>query len=93
MGPDPLSFLISSRMFIYNEMKSDGDGGDSDGDGDGRVGKSVESALIALAAIFLAHSAYYNNFRRKILFFDAARQKRVLFNFFATKQCLSMLKV
>ena len=64
MGPDPLSFLISSRMFIYNEMKSDGDGGDSDGDGDGacRVGQSVESALIALAAIFLAHSAYFNTF-------------------------------
>ena len=40
VGPDPLSFLISSRMFIYNqdEENSDGDGGDdedgSDGDGD-----------------------------------------------------------
>ena len=27
-----------------------------------RVGQSVESALIALAAIFSAHSAYFNNF-------------------------------
>ena len=34
MGPDPLSFLISSRMFIYNQddENSDGDGGDGDGD-------------------------------------------------------------
>ena len=30
-----------------------------------RVGQSVESALIALAAIFLAHRAYFNNFRQK----------------------------
>ena len=36
MGPDPLSFLISSRMFIYNEDEenSDGDGGGGDGNGD-----------------------------------------------------------
>ena len=27
-----------------------------------RVGQSVESALIALAAIFFSHSAYFNNF-------------------------------
>ena len=58
-----------------------------------RVGQSVESALIALAAIFLAHSAYFNNFRQKIPYFDASRQKRVLFNCFATKQCLGMLKM
>ena len=30
-----------------------------------RVGESVESALSALAAIFLARSAYFNNFRQK----------------------------
>ena len=32
MGLDPLSFLISSRMFIYNEDEenSDGDGGDDE---------------------------------------------------------------
>ena len=36
-----------------------------DGDDDGRVGQSVESALIALAAIFLAHIAYFSNFRQK----------------------------
>ena len=45
-----------------------------------RVGQSVESALIALAAISLAHSAYFNNFRQKITYFDASRQKRVLFD-------------
>ena len=55
-----------------------------------RVGESVESALSALAAIFLAHSAYFNNFRQKIPYFDASRQKRVLFNCFATKQCLGL---
>ena len=44
------------------------------------MGQSVESAVIALAAIFfLAHSAYLNNFRQKILYFDAVRQKSVLF--------------
>ena len=58
-----------------------------------RVGQSVESALIALAAIFLAHSKYFNNFRQKIPYFDMSRQKRVLFNCFATKQCLGMLKM
>ena len=58
-----------------------------------RVGQSVESALIALAAIFLAHSAYFNNFRQKIPSFDASLQKRVLFNCCATKQCLCMLKM
>merc|ERR1712038_535420 len=42
---------------------------------------------------FLAHSAYFNNFRQKISYFDASRQKRVLFNCFATKQCLGMLKM
>ena len=57
-----------------------------------RVGEGVESALSALAAIFLAHSTYFNNFRQKIQYFDASRQKRVLFNCFATKQCLGMLK-
>ena len=58
-----------------------------------RVGQSVESALITLAAIFLAQSAYFNNFRQKIPYFDASQQKRVLFNCFATKQCLGMLKM
>ena len=58
-----------------------------------RVGESVDSALSALAAIFLALSAYFNNFRQKIPFFDVSRQKRVLFNCFATKQCLGMLKM
>ena len=42
---------------------------------------------------FLAHSAYFNNFWQKIPYFDASRQKRVLFNCFATKQCLGMLKM
>ena len=42
---------------------------------------------------FLAHSAYFNNFRQKIPYFDASRQKRVLFYCFATKQCLGMLKM
>ena len=51
-----------------------------------RVGQSAESVLIALAAIFLAHSAYFNNFRQKTQYFDASRRKRVLFNCFATKQ-------
>ena len=45
-----------------------------------RVGESVESALSALAAIFSALSAYLNNFRQKILYFDVSRQKRVLFS-------------
>ena len=58
-----------------------------------RVGQSVESALIALAAIFMAHSAYFNNFRQEIPYFDASQQMRVLFNCFATKQCLGMLKM
>ena len=58
-----------------------------------RVGESVESALSALAAIFLALSAYFNNFRQKIPDFDASRQKRVLFNCFATKQCFGILKM
>ena len=58
-----------------------------------RVGQSVESALIALAAIFLAHSEYFNNFRQKIPYFDVSRQKRVIFKCFGTKQCLGMLKM
>ena len=49
MGPDPLSFLISSRMFIYNEDEenSDGDGGDGDGgdDEDGGDGDGDEPDL------------------------------------------------
>ena len=48
-----------------------------DNDVDDRVGQSVESAPIALAAIFLAHSAYFNNFRQKIPYFYVSRQKRV----------------
>lgn len=56
-----------------------------------RVGQSVESALIALAAFFSALSAFFN-FRQKLPYFDVSRQKRVFFNCFATKQCLSMLK-
>ena len=58
-----------------------------------RVGESVESALSAFAAIFLAHSTYFDNFRQKNAYFDISRQKRVLFNCFATKQCLGMLKM
>ena len=58
-----------------------------------RVGESVESALSALAAIFLALSAYFNNFRQKIPYFDVSQRKRVLFDCFATKQCLGMLKM
>ena len=58
-----------------------------------RVGESVKSALSALAAIFSALSAYFNNFWQKIPYFDVSRQKRVLFNCFATKQCLGMLKM
>ena len=58
-----------------------------------RVGESVESALSALVAIFSALSASFNNFRQKIPYFDVSRQKRVLFNCFATKQCLGMLKM
>ena len=38
-------------------------------------------------------SALFNNFRQKILYFDVSRQKRVLFNCYATKQCLGMLKM
>ena len=55
-----------------------------------RVGESVELALSALAAIFLALSAYFNNFLQKLPYFVVLRQKRVLFNCFATKQCLGM---
>ena len=60
--------------------------------GTSRVGQSVESALNALAAIFLALSAYIN-FRQKLPYFDVSRQKKVFFNCFAIKQCLSMLKM
>ena len=52
-----------------------------------RVGEIMDSALSALAAIS-AHGVYFNNFRQKLPYFDASRQKRVLFNCFATKQCL-----
>ena len=45
-----------------------------------------------LQPFFLALSAYFNNFRQKIPYFDVSRQKRVLLNCFATKQCLGMLK-
>ena len=44
------------------------------------MGESVESTLSAVAAIFLALSAYFNNFRQKIPYFDVSRQKRVLFS-------------
>ena len=57
------------------------------------VGESVESALSALAAIFSPLSLYFNKFWQKILYFDVSRQKRVSFNCFTTKQCLSMLKM
>ena len=40
----------------------------------------MESALSALAAIFLAHRVYFNNFRQKIPYFDVLRQKRVFFS-------------
>ena len=58
-----------------------------------RVGEIVEAAPSALTAIFSILSAYFNNFRQKIPYFDVSRQKRVLFNCFATKQCLGMLKM
>ena len=58
-----------------------------------RVGESVESALSALAALFLALTAYFNNCRQKIPQFDVSRQKIVLFNCFARKQCLGILKM
>ena len=41
---------------------------------------------------FSAHSAYFYNFRQKMPYFAVLRQKRVLVNCFATKQCLGMLK-
>ena len=44
-----------------------------------RMGESVELALSAHAAVFSAHSAYFNNFRQKIPYFDASPQKRILF--------------
>ena len=46
-----------------------------------------------LQPFFLAHSAYFNNFRQNIPYFDVSRQKRVLFNCFARKQCLGMPKM
>ena len=50
--------------------------------------EKVWSRLSAhLQPFFLAHSAYFNNFRQKIPYFDASQQKRVLFNCYATKQC------
>ena len=52
----------------------------------------MESALIALAAIFFGLSAYFNSFQQKTPIFDVSRQKRVLVNCLATKQCLGMLK-
>ena len=56
--------------------------------------EKVWSRLSAhLQPFFSALSAYFNNFRQKILYFDVSRQKRVLFNCFATKQCLGMLKM
>ena len=45
-----------------------------------RGGESVDSALSALAAIFSGLSAYFNNFRQIIPYFDMSRQKRVLFS-------------
>ena len=46
-----------------------------------------------LQPFFSTHYAYLNNFRQKIPYFDAAPQRRVLFNCFATKQCLGMQKM
>ena len=55
--------------------------------------EKVWSQLSAhLQPFFLAHCAYFNNFRQKIPYFDVLGQKRVLSNCFATKQCLGMLK-
>ena len=48
---------------------------------------------VHLQPFFSAHSAYFNNNWQKIPYFDASRQKRVLFNCFATKQFLGMLKM
>ena len=56
--------------------------------------EKVWSRLSAhLQPFFPAHSAYFNNLWQPILYFDASRQKRILFNCFATKQCLGMLKI
>ena len=56
--------------------------------------EKVWSRLSAhLQPFFSPLSAYFNNFRQKIPYFDVSRQKRVLFNCFATKQCLGMLKM
>ena len=54
-----------------------------------QVGKSVELAFIALAAIFWLIANILVIFDKKY----ASRQKRVLFNCFTTKQCLGMLKM
>ena len=58
-----------------------------------RVGESVDSALSALSVIFLALSAYFNNFWQNVAFFNESRQKKVLFNCFATKQCWGTIKM
>ena len=42
---------------------------------------------------FSALRAYFNNFWQKIPYFDISRQKRILFNCFATKQCLGTIKM
>ena len=46
-----------------------------------------------LQPFVLAHSAYFNKFRQKMPYFDSSGQKIVLFNYFATKQCLGMLNM
>ena len=54
--------------------------------------EKVWSQLSAHLQPFLsALSAYFSNIIQKIPYFDVSRQKRVLFNCFATKQCSGML--
>ena len=51
----------------------------------------MESALRALAAIFSALSAYFNNFRQKIPYLNVSQQEIVLFNCFALLDSLWLI--
>ena len=50
-----------------------------------RAVENAESARSVIYAIFSAHSAYFNDSRRKVPYFNVSRQNRVVFNCFATK--------
>ena len=57
-------------------------------------GDKVWSLLLAHFQPFFQLSAcILTIFDKKIPYFNVSRQKRVLFNCFATKQCLGMLKM